>query len=142
LRQRRSDIPLLAAFFAERFSRQLGKPFNGVAQETIDVLSGYDWPGNIRELQNVIERAVILNHGPVVKLGGDLLSVTSFPAAEASGAPEQISLEEIERRHIGQILGTTAWVIEGPRGAARILGLHPNTLRSRMKKLGLVRGRL
>ncbi len=142
LRQRRSDIPLLAAFFAERFSRQLGKPFNGVAQETMGVLSGYDWPGNVRELQNVIERAVILNRGPVVKLGGDFLSAASFPAAEAGGSPEEVSLDEIQRRHIGETLRKTAWVIEGPLGAAQILGLHPNTLRSRMKKLGFARGRV
>ena len=77
LRERRSDIPLLTAFFVERFARQFGKQINGVAQDTMELLSNYDWPGNIRELQNVIERAVVLLQGPVLRLGSDL------PAADS-----------------------------------------------------------
>jgi formate hydrogenlyase transcriptional activator len=149
LRHRRSDIPLLAAFFVERFSRQLGKQFTGVAQESMDLLAQYDWPGNIRELQNVIERAVVLSRGPILRLGGNLLpqSHASQPDIENALSPVTTadatapSLEEVERRHIYNVLKKTAWVIEGQRGAAQILGLHPNTLRSRMKKLGIARAR-
>ena len=154
LRQRRSDIPLLTAFFVERFARQMGKHITGVAQDTMEILSRYDWPGNIRELQNVIERAVVLARGPVLRLGRDLLPVTAEALADAeivTGAPSNgkiagddagnghFSLEQVERRHILQVLKQTEWVIEGQGGAAKILDLHPNTLRSRMKKLGLDR---
>ena len=148
LRQRRSDIPLLTSFFVERYSRQLGKQIMGVAQDTMEILSHYDWPGNIRELQNVIERAVVLSRGSVLRLGRDLLplsaeaatddeTVVSFSGQSSNG--ETHSLEQVEKRHILEVLTQTKWVIEGANGAARILDLHPNTLRSRMKKLGLDR---
>jgi formate hydrogenlyase transcriptional activator len=151
LRRRRSDIPVLASFFIDRFNRQFGKRITGVTQDSIELLTRYDWPGNIRELQNVVERAVVLSAGPVLRLGPDLLPVTaSSPAnndavASVSGnggpgsAAELASLEEVEKRHIQEVLKQTDWVIEGPRGAAKILNLHPNTLRSRMKKLGIQR---
>ena len=153
LRQRRSDIPLITAFFVERFARQFGKQITGVAQDTMDLLSRYDWPGNIRELQNVVERAVVLSRGPILKLGADLLPSASAAMAstpeitdlgsdhhqsiDATGASS--SLEQVERRHIQCVLQKTDWVIEGERGAAKILDLHPNTLRSRIKKLGIER---
>jgi formate hydrogenlyase transcriptional activator len=146
LRERRSDIPLLASFFVERFSRQLGKQITGISQDTMDGLSRYSWPGNIRELQNVIERAVVLCPGSILRLGKDLLPVTADDrekAASENGMPgvpaSANSLESVERAHILQVLQDTRGVIEGPRGAARILNLHPNTLRSRMKKLGIER---
>ena len=148
LRQRRTDIPLLTHFFVDRFSRQFGKRITGVAQDTMQVLSDYSWPGNIRELQNVIERAVVLCPGTVLKLGKDLLPVTGpeyeqeTPIASGNGthpAESHSSLETIEKNHILQVLKQTQGVIEGPRGAAKILNLHPNTLRSRMKKLGIER---
>ena len=147
LRQRRSDIPLLTSFFVERYSRQLGKQITGVAQDTMEILSQYDWPGNIRELQNVIERAVVLSRGSVLRLGRDLLPLSAEAANDddiviTSGQPsngERHSLEQVEKRHILEVLTQTKWVIEGANGAARILDLHPNTLRSRMKKLGLDR---
>jgi PAS domain S-box-containing protein len=157
LRQRRSDIPLLTTFFVERFARQLGKHITGVAQDTMEILSRYDWPGNIRELQNVIERAVVLSRGSVLRLGRDLLPVAAelLPEEEiAASGPSNgkkagddasdwsSSLEQVEKRYILQVLKQTDWVIEGPGGAARILDLHPNTLRSRMKKLGLDRSAL
>jgi formate hydrogenlyase transcriptional activator len=148
LRQRRSDIPLLTSFFVERYSRQLGKQIIGVAQDTMKILSQYDWPGNIRELQNVIERAVVLSRGSVLRLGRDLLplsaeapsddeTVVSFTGQSLNG--ESHSQEQVEKRHILEVLTQTNWVIEGANGAAKILDLHPNTLRSRMKKLGLDR---
>jgi formate hydrogenlyase transcriptional activator len=148
LRKRRSDIPLLTAFFVERFARQFGKQISGVAQDTMQLLSRYDWPGNIRELQNVIERAVVLSKGPVLKLGSDLLPTRNgAPAAEEvvslsnahSAESAHSTLEQVEKRHIVNILEEASWVIEGDRGAAKILDLHPNTLRSRMKKLGIDR---
>jgi formate hydrogenlyase transcriptional activator len=147
LRERRSDIPLLASFFVERFSRQFGKSITGISQDTMDVLSRYSWPGNIRELQNVIERAVVLCLGTVLRLGKDLLPLTSEEREEelvstsTSLAPANSpnSLESVERAHILQVLQQTRGVIEGPRGAAKVLNLHPNTLRSRMKKLGIER---
>jgi formate hydrogenlyase transcriptional activator len=148
LRQRRSDIPLLTAFFVDRFARQFGKHLTGISQDTVDLLSRYDWPGNIRELQNVIERAVVLTQGSVLKLGADMLPTTSGASDRVRtigpGSPDELSgesstLEEVEKRHIYSVLETTSWTIEGDRGAAKILDLHPNTLRSRMKKLGIER---
>jgi len=146
LRERRSDIPLLASFFVERFSRQFGKQIAGISQDTIDGLTRYAWPGNIRELQNVIERAVVLCPGTVLRLGEDLLPIAFTGVDEAArknavpGAPSSTnSLESVERAHILQVLQETRGIIEGPRGAARILNLNPNTLRSRMKKLGIER---
>jgi PAS domain S-box-containing protein len=147
LRERRADIPLLASFFVERFSRQFGKQSAGISQDTMDVLSCYSWPGNIRELQNVIERAVVLCPGTILRMGKDLLPITSedreqeLASTKTSRAQTDSpgSLENVERAHILQVLQETRGVIEGPRGAARILNLHPNTLRSRMKKLGIER---
>jgi formate hydrogenlyase transcriptional activator len=153
LRQRRSDIPVLTSFFIDRLSRQFGKRITGISQDSVALLSNYEWPGNIRELQNVIERAVVLSPGPVLRLGRDLLPVTGPFSAEpqaasalavgaaagGNGESQQASLEQVERRHILEVLKKTGWIIEGPRGAAKILDLHPNTLRSRMKKLGIER---
>jgi formate hydrogenlyase transcriptional activator len=154
LRQRRSDIPLLTTFFVERFARQFGKQITGIAQDTMDLLSRYDWPGNIRELQNVVERAVVLSRGPVLRLGADLLPAANSAVASTDevadlnplfshdATSDSSSLEQVERRHIQSVLQKTDWVIEGDRGAAKILDLHPNTLRSRMKKLGIERASL
>jgi hypothetical protein len=107
----------------------------------------YDWPGNIRELQNVIERAVVFSKGPVLSLGSDLLPAhTASPLEEVmplgnaySVGSAHSTLEQVEKRHILSVLEQTSWVIEGDRGAAKILDLHPNTLRSRMKKRGIDR---
>ncbi len=145
LRRRRSDIPLLASFFLDRFGRQLGKEFSGFTSDTMAILSSYDWPGNIRELQNIIERAVVLSPGPVLRLGADLLPASRAGQANeepalCAGGPSS-SLEDVERSHIIDTLCTCGWIIEGPRGAAVRLAIHPNTLRSRMKKLGIVRAR-
>jgi PAS domain S-box-containing protein len=151
LRERREDIPHLALFFLDRYSKKAGKQMEGVSQETMDVLQRYAWPGNIRELQNVIERGVALAPGPILHLGPDLLPVEgqgkaapSTPArgngaGKDDGRANRLPLEEVEKLHILSILQDTNGVIEGPNGAAGILGLHPNTLRSRMKKLGITR---
>jgi formate hydrogenlyase transcriptional activator len=153
LRERHADISHLAMFFLSRFSKRLGKNIRGMARETLDRLTSYSWPGNIRELQNVIERAVILAQGSVLELEPDLVPFltaagSSTTGDKSSGAatpltsrpPTSVTLEEIERGHIMSVLTQTRGVVEGPRGAAKILGLHPNTLRHRIQKLGLKRG--
>jgi formate hydrogenlyase transcriptional activator len=144
LRERAEDIPLLVMFFLERFGRRFGKRVERVPEATLDLLRRYSWPGNVRELQNVVERAVVLASGPTLALEPGLLPGPVEP--EAAREPDHPvvragSLSEVERRHIAAVLGQTGGVIEGPRGAARILNLHPNTLRSRMKKLGVERPR-
>ncbi len=140
LRERRQDIALLARHFQERFTRELGKPLGPLPEEMLERFAAYDWPGNVRELQNVVERWVVLAGSPIAQ------SLPDEPAARAlaprvDGAGNG-TLEEVERRHIEAILEDTSWVIEGPEGAARKLGLHPSTLRSRMQKLGVRRARV
>jgi len=134
LRERRSDIPLLVAFFLDRLAKKLGKPLEGVSRSSLERLVVYPWPGNVRELQNVIERAAILSTGPLLEIPPELL-------ATREAVPASQTLEDLEREHIVSVLRGTGGVIEGPRGAAGMLGLHPNTLRSRMKKLGIERFR-
>jgi transcriptional regulator with GAF, ATPase, and Fis domain len=104
-------------------------------------LVSYPWPGNIRELENVLERAVILANQTELEIGSDLLptlSPVSSSSADAKPGPGR-TLEEVERDHVLAVLRQRKWVIEGPKGAARILGLHPNTLRSRLNRLGITR---
>jgi len=148
LRERGPDVPLLVTFLVTKFARQFGKSVEAVSHDTMRLLSDYSWPGNIREMQNVIERAVILSDGPVLSLGADLLPgaptarqtgavVSVIGPAEPQGHPR--TMEETERRHVVDVLESVNYVIEGPNGAAQVLSLHPNTLRSRMKKLGIVR---
>jgi formate hydrogenlyase transcriptional activator len=136
LRERKSDIPLLVSFFLARFAKRLGKQIHGVSKDTMDRLVSYNWPGNIRELQNVIERAVVLALGPVIQIDESILGLNV--GSETLGRE---ALEDVERAHILRVLGQTNWVIDGKRGAASILGINPNTLRSRMQKLGVLRSR-
>ncbi len=138
LRDRRADIPLLVGFLLTRLARQLGKPLDGFSRRSMDRLMAYSWPGNVRELQNVVERAAILASGSILDLEESLLGSTPGSASQTDGGH---SLEDVERRHILDTLKSTGGLVEGPRGAASILGLHPNTLRSRMKKLGIARPR-
>ena len=144
LRERRSDISLLVGFFTANLARRLGKPVKGFNARSMQRLIQYSWPGNVRELQNVVERAAILSPGPVLDVEGALLGTPSaaarhHPASPISaGAPDaQERLQEVERSHIVSVLKSTGGVVAGAKGAAGILGLHPNTLRSRMKKLGI-----
>jgi transcriptional regulator with GAF, ATPase, and Fis domain len=147
LRDRPSDVPMLVAYFLSRFSKKFGRKFDGVTRDTMDRLVKYQWPGNVRELQNIVERAVVMATGPLISLDADVLPTTTSgasvpaaaPAATVEPAPTNLSLDEAERRHIEAVLVRTGGVIEGPSGAAAILALHPNTLRSRMKKLGVRR---
>jgi formate hydrogenlyase transcriptional activator len=141
LRERRADVPLLATFFLLNYAKTLGKDIRTIAPATMERLLAYHWPGNIRELQNIIERAVILCHDPELELSPDLLPLAVPPAAEPAPTPTPrvSTLEQVQREHLLKVLRDTGWVIEGPKGAARLLGLHPNTLRSRIIKLGLRR---
>ncbi|MGO9599074.1 MAG: sigma 54-interacting transcriptional regulator [Isosphaeraceae bacterium] len=134
LRERSEDIPLLAKYLLDKYATRIGRRFEGIEPDTLRRLAVYPWPGNIRELENVIERAVILATGPMLDVDPDVLGLPSSEIFHTSD-----SLEEVERSHIQSVLQRTRWVIEGPQGAAAILGLHPNTLRSRLKKLGLSR---
>ncbi len=145
LSERRSDIPEIVMFFLEQASKRIGKVTQSVSQETMNLLLDYPWPGNIRELQNIIERGVILSKGSVLDLGPDLLPRIELNNA-ISGEPPTLfqnpstaSLEEVERQHIVHVLNASDWKISGPNGASELLDLHPNTLRSRMKKLGIDR---
>jgi formate hydrogenlyase transcriptional activator len=151
LRERRSDIPQLVAFCISRFSKRLGKKIDGVSRESMENLVNYPWPGNIRELQNVIERGVVLSVGPTLRLDRDLMPVaasTKGMEAPETDAPEHrqadlesprllLPLDEVDRNHILAALQHTGGVVDGPKGAARVLNLHPNTLRHRMDKLGI-----
>jgi transcriptional regulator with GAF, ATPase, and Fis domain len=133
LRERKEDIPLMVQAFIERYARKLGKQITSIQKETMKALQGYPWPGNIRELESVLERAVILCSGPVLQLA-DKLDISS-PYMSSTIR----TLEEVERNQILKILSETRWRIEGKDGAAAILGLHPSTLRARMHKLGILR---
>jgi PAS domain S-box-containing protein len=135
LRERKEDIPLLVHFLVHKFATRIGKRIDGIALSTMTRLIDYAWPGNIRELENILERAVILTTGPLVELAPEVLPARE-PVREMGSQP---TLEDVERDYIVTLLKQTAGVVEGPHGAAQILGLHPNTLRNRMKKLGITR---
>jgi formate hydrogenlyase transcriptional activator len=157
LRERREDIPQLVQFLVSKFAQRIGKRIEAVSQQTMRRLEEYAWPGNIRELENVLERAVILSTGTTLEIASDLLASTpgvaridQQPEADASGEATATTLSEaasqalarldtVERDHIVTVLRHTDWVVTGPHGAAQILGLNPSTLRSRIKKLGISR---
>ena len=143
LRERRFDIPEMVMAFLHQSAKRMGKPVQSVSRETMSLLVDYSWPGNIRELQNVIERGVVLSKGSILTLGSDLLptdgSDTSVEEDSTAETNDIDSLEEVQRQHILRVLGRTGGVISGPRGAGAILHLHPNTLRSLMNRLGIRR---
>lgn len=137
LRERVEDIPLLVYFLIDKFSKRMGKKVEGISTKSLQRLKSYQWPGNIRELENVIERTIILADSAIIEVDPELLLVSSKLASEISQSNN--SLVSVERQHILAVLIKTNWVIEGPNGAARILDLHPSTLRYRMGKLSIVK---
>ena len=158
LRDRAGDVPLLVQFLIAKFAARVGVRIESVEQATMQRLNEYVWPGNIRELENILERAIILSNGPTLLIDSEVFSaprredkaepspvplnskIGSPPAPDGQPQSQPLeSLESSERNHILAALNQSNWVIEGARGAAIILALHPNTLRSRMKKLGISR---
>jgi formate hydrogenlyase transcriptional activator len=160
LRARVEDIPLLVQFFAQKYAPRVGRRLDGIDPETLVNLTRYSWPGNIRELENLIERALILSSGSVLKIPPEMLAVHAVaeridPLAALSIAPrssiqhtapppassssDDTGLHNVQRAHILRVLDATQWVIEGTSGAAVKLGMKPATLRHRMKKLGIAR---
>src|SRR5467141_1562478 len=147
LREREGDIPLLARHFAQQFSRRMNKVIETIPSATMEALSRYHWPGNIRELQNVIERAVIISTGPVLSVD---VADLNFPKAglpvEKTASPKSTNgalhdvLEEMERQQILKALKECNWVVAGPNGAAALLAMKRSTLQLRMHKLGIARG--
>ena len=136
LRDRPDDIPLLSRHFVQQFARRMNKIIESIPAESMNALTHYQWPGNIRELQNLIECATILSNRPVLRVPLGDLKTQQTPVAE--GGKNQ-TLEDAERAHILAILKETKWVLSGPQGAAARLGLNRSTLRFRMGKLGIVR---
>ncbi|NOX84909.1 MAG: PAS domain S-box protein [Chlorobi bacterium] len=132
LRDRISDIPLLTEHFVKKFNLQMDKNINKIPAKTIKQLQKYSWPGNIRELENIIERAVIIS-------SGSSLSVEPILEPRFEEPDKFLPLAEYERQYIIRVLEKTYWRVEGPEGAARILDMHPETLRSRMRKLEIKR---
>jgi len=136
LRQRKEDIPLLVEFFVAKFNKKIGKKIETISKDTLDNLQEYHWPGNVRELESVIERAVITSQGTSLQV------LDRFESSRKTGEQETQdgkALVELERDYILQVLQKTGWRIEGKNGAAAILGLHPSTLRGRMRKDGIRR---
>ncbi|HYK58235.1 MAG TPA: sigma 54-interacting transcriptional regulator, partial [Bryobacteraceae bacterium] len=154
LRERPEDIPMLVRHFVQQFSRRTNKNIETIPTETMKALVRYRWPGNIRELQNVIERAVIVSPGPALKVpladlkSAELRSQAPVPKPPAAKASAEIPssgeakdmrriLEETERKQILAALEQSDWIVAGPKGAAALLGLKRSTLQSRMQKLGI-----
>ena len=140
LRDRREDIPLLVRYFAQKYARRMKRPIETIPVTAMTALSEYHWPGNVREMENFIERAVILSRGSELQI-----PLAELKPRNGSGAPQLAAtngfetLEHAEREHIVRTLGETRWVISGPTGAASRLGMKRTTLQSRMRKLGITR---
>jgi formate hydrogenlyase transcriptional activator len=152
LRERRDDIEMLAEHFMRRMARKLGKPLVGIDPESLRALKAYPWPGNIRDLQNTIERAAVLTSGTLLRIDWNLdlrqeatAAVNGNASQPQSDSPDEPhaaepqSMQAMERGHIIAILKKTHGVIEGPKGAARLLNMNASTTRFRMKKLGITR---
>jgi formate hydrogenlyase transcriptional activator len=134
LRARREDIPALVEHFVEIYARRMNKQIDQVSPKTMSELTSYLWPGNIRELQNFIERSVILSSGNMLHP-----PLSSLKAGAVTESHEAVTLEEAERDHIRKTLEQTGWVVAGPNGAAARLGIKRSTLYFRMQKLGISR---
>jgi formate hydrogenlyase transcriptional activator len=151
LRERLGDIPVLTHFFVQKHAPRLARRIEVVEAESLRRLTQYSWPGNIRELENIIERALILGSTPVLRIEPDLLNIEehypmpSVQEAAMKSAPLSANpgsdLDSIQREHILNVLREVHWVIEGSDGAAVRLGLKPGTLRHRMKKLRITRSK-
>jgi transcriptional regulator with GAF, ATPase, and Fis domain len=140
LRERRDDLPALVAYLVDRLGRELGKPVGQVKPGTLQAFERYDWPGNIRELENVLQQGIILSQDGTLDLSGfvgEPMNVVDVPSSRPHNGSR--SLVEVERDHIQLVLETVGWRIEGVAGAAQVLGLRPSTLRTRMRKLGIQR---
>ncbi|MFT7582651.1 MAG: formate hydrogenlyase transcriptional activator [Myxococcota bacterium] len=137
LRERKDDIRPLVGHFVRKFSKKFRRGIDRVPEEVQRALTHYDWPGNVRELQNIIERAMILSTNGVLEIDEALSSHGPQPVTATVG--DDRTLEAVERAHIVGVLESTGWRVEGDGAAAMILGMHPNTLRSRMKKNGIVK---
>lgn len=137
LRERKEDIPLLVKHFCQKHEGKIGKKINNVSPAVMKVLMEYNWPGNIRELENIIERALILSKGDTLEYG-DWLPMPKEDDIKTS-SDKLLPLEEMERQHIIAALEKTNWKVSGEKGAAKILGLNPTTLEARMKKMGIAR---
>ena len=135
LRNRADDIPQLMRFFVDMYSRKIGRQIETIPKAAMKALQEYSWPGNVRELEHVIERAVITTTGPVLHIA-DRLESLSDPGESDTSLKD---LAAMEREHILRVLRETGWKIEGAKGAASILNVHPSTLRFRIKKLGIKR---
>jgi transcriptional regulator with GAF, ATPase, and Fis domain len=144
LRERASDIPQLVQFFIQKYGPRVGRHMNSVDEATMQRLMDYQWPGNIRELENIVERSLILATSGVFTIEAQFLPAhVHVPTVEASAQRDQGAsagkLDSVQREHICTILQQSNWVLEGERGAARRLGMKPATLRHRMKRLGIYR---
>ena len=133
LRERAEDIPLLVWRFVEEFSTAFGKRVESIAKDNMGALQRYPWPGNIRELRNLVERAMIVANGPRLTI--------ALPQSSAAAARRSVKLADVEKEHIRTVLESTRWRIRGTGGASEQLGLKATTLETRMAKLGLQRPR-
>ena len=132
LRERLEDIPLFVNYFVNKYGRWIGKRFSTISQKTVKALQSYDWPGNIRELENLVERAVITS--PEGRL-----QLEVPPQPDRAAVRKLRKLADFERDYILEVLERARWKIEGPKGAAEVLGFKPSGLRARMKKLNIKR---
>jgi len=139
LRERLDDIPQLVNFMIEKFAPKIGKKLEGMSAKSMQRLKAYGWPGNIRELENVIERAIILADGSVLDVDPEQLSIVAESPVKLAQRSDA-SLDKVTSEYIKLVLEQTHWIIEGPKGAARILNMPPSTLRYRMKKLDIAKG--
>jgi DNA-binding NtrC family response regulator len=138
VRERNEDIPVITWAFVERRQKDLGRRIDEIPRDVMDALVAYDWPGNVRELENVLERALILSPGRTLRLD-DPLRTPGRAAGPVAAAVSDDSFDAMAREHVRAVLERCAWRINGPGGAAEVLAVHPNTLRSRMKRLGRAR---
>ncbi|HEX5654614.1 MAG TPA: sigma 54-interacting transcriptional regulator [Chitinophagaceae bacterium] len=136
LRDRKEDIPLLVKHFCQKHEGKIGRKITSIPVKVMDALMAYDWPGNIRELENIIERAMILSREGVLEYGEWVPAQHKMTGNNTAPAAR---LEDVEKTYIVDVLKRTGWKVSGEKGAAKILGLNPTTLEARMKKLGIKR---